>query len=101
MGGLARRSGLPVVVVARAGLGTINHSLLTIEAIERDGVNVDALVLSRRSDDDDRLVTTNVEQIGRRWAGRIVTFSSDPAALDALLRQIVSREKVPTGTFSG
>ncbi|HMG56379.1 MAG TPA: dethiobiotin synthase, partial [Kofleriaceae bacterium] len=31
MAGLARRFGFPVIVVARAGLGTINHSLLTLE----------------------------------------------------------------------
>nr|MBA3460968.1 dethiobiotin synthase [Deltaproteobacteria bacterium] len=42
---LARIIGLPVLVVARAGLGTINHTLLTIEAIERDGLRLGALVL--------------------------------------------------------
>lgn len=99
-GGLARCSGLPIVVVSRAGLGTINHSLLTIEAIERDGWHVEALVLSRRPEDEDPLVSTNVEQIGRRWAGSIITLGRDSAVLDPLLRRIVSREKVPMGTFS-
>jgi dethiobiotin synthetase len=37
MGGLARRLHMPVLVVARAGLGTINHTLLTLEAAKRDG----------------------------------------------------------------
>lgn len=31
MAGLARELGLPLLVVARAGLGTINHSVLTLE----------------------------------------------------------------------
>ncbi|HVK88647.1 MAG TPA: dethiobiotin synthase [Kofleriaceae bacterium] len=100
MGGLARRSGLRLVVVARAGLGTINHSLLTIEAAERDGIGVEALVLSRRADDDDVLVSTNVEQIARLWPGRIITFSGRLADLDPLLGRIVPREKVLAGTFS-
>jgi dethiobiotin synthetase len=32
---LIRQTGLPVLVVARPGLGTINHTLLTLEALER------------------------------------------------------------------
>src|SRR5690606_7031654 len=43
MGGLARTLGFPVIVVARATLGTINHSLLTIEAVEREGCELAAL----------------------------------------------------------
>ncbi|QGM44590.1 dethiobiotin synthase [Methylocystis heyeri] len=34
------RWGFPVVVVARTSLGTINHSLLTIEALRRRGIPV-------------------------------------------------------------
>lgn len=37
---------LPVVVVARAGLGTINHTLLTVESIERAGLPVAGIVLN-------------------------------------------------------
>lgn len=72
---LARRVGLPVLCVARAGLGTINHSLLTLEAIERDGLVIRALVLSVQPGDDPELAASNVEQIQRRWQGavRVVT----------------------------
>ncbi|HEY8240007.1 MAG TPA: dethiobiotin synthase [Kiritimatiellia bacterium] len=42
---------LPVVVVARPGLGTLNHSLLTVHELNRSGLNVIALVLNRISDD--------------------------------------------------
>jgi dethiobiotin synthetase len=38
--------GLPVVVVARPGLGTINHTLLTLEAARGVGLDVRAVVLS-------------------------------------------------------
>ena len=39
--------GLSTIVVARAGLGTINHSLLTMEALERRNIKVDGLILNR------------------------------------------------------
>lgn len=38
--------GLPCVVVARSGLGTINHTLLTLEALRRRGQQVAGLILS-------------------------------------------------------
>jgi dethiobiotin synthetase len=44
---LAKSLGLPAVVVARAGLGTINHTLLTVEALRRAGVTVAGVVINR------------------------------------------------------
>jgi dethiobiotin synthetase len=43
---LARELALPVVVVARPGLGTINHTLLTLEAARAAGVQVARVVLN-------------------------------------------------------
>ena len=43
---LAAAFNLPAVVVARPDLGTINHSLLTIEAVRTAGVPVAGLVIS-------------------------------------------------------
>lgn len=60
---LARRSGLPVLIVARAGLGTINHTLLTHEAVLRDGLRVAAIILSVRPDDDLAFARSNAEMI--------------------------------------
>ncbi|CAK0764568.1 ATP-dependent dethiobiotin synthetase BioD [Azospirillaceae bacterium] len=40
------RLGLPVIVVARSGLGTINHTLLTIEALARRDVKVLGIVMN-------------------------------------------------------
>jgi len=36
----------PVVIVARAGLGTINHSLLTVDAVRSRGLDVAAVLLN-------------------------------------------------------
>jgi dethiobiotin synthetase len=85
MGGLARLCGLPILVVATATLGTINHSLLTIEAIERDGQRVAGLILSQCPGDDESLVATNIEQLRLRWGGWIVVLRADPSVLDPLL----------------
>jgi len=41
---LVRHLGLPVVVVCRTGLGTLNHTTLTVRAIRADGVDVVGLV---------------------------------------------------------
>jgi dethiobiotin synthetase len=42
----ARELGLPVVIAARPGLGTINHTLLTLEAARVAGLEVRAVVLT-------------------------------------------------------
>ncbi len=38
---------LPVVIVARAGLGTINHTLLTVRALRASGAGVAGVVINR------------------------------------------------------
>ena len=64
---LAREFGYPLIVVARCGLGTINHSLLTIEAAERRGLRVAGIVLNQaRPDDDLALAADNAVEIATR-----------------------------------
>jgi dethiobiotin synthetase len=43
---LAAALGLPLVVAARPGLGTINHTLLTVESARAAGLDVRAVVLT-------------------------------------------------------
>lgn len=40
------RQGWPIIIVARAGLGTINHTLLTVESARRRGVKIMAVILN-------------------------------------------------------
>ncbi|HVT06658.1 MAG TPA: dethiobiotin synthase [Polyangia bacterium] len=44
---LVERLGLPVLVVARTALGTINHSALTVRELRRRGVPIAGLVLNQ------------------------------------------------------
>ncbi len=62
---LAVALALPVVVVARAGLGTVNHTALTLEALLRRGLEVRAVVLNRTAPDDDPSVPHNAAEIAR------------------------------------
>lgn len=56
---LAERLGLPVVLVGRAGLGTLNHCALSAEALSRRGIEIAAIVLNRVQAEDDATVSTN------------------------------------------
>jgi len=43
---LVKEFDLPVVIVARTGLGTINHTLLTVQAAKNRGLNVKGVILN-------------------------------------------------------
>jgi dethiobiotin synthetase len=43
---LARDLGLPVIIVARLGLGTINHTLLTVRQAQATGLTVAGIILN-------------------------------------------------------
>ncbi|HSI79797.1 MAG TPA: dethiobiotin synthase [Solirubrobacterales bacterium] len=86
MGGLARRLGLPVIVVARGTLGTINHTLLTVEAVGRDGQQIAAVVMSCRPGEDPAFVKENADEIRRRFSGLVLCLWTDPGVLDGLLQ---------------
>jgi len=62
---LARCIAVPVLVVARAGLGTINHAALTVRAIRSAGLEVAAVVLSMRPDDEHAFALQNAIEISR------------------------------------
>jgi dethiobiotin synthetase len=57
----------PVLVVARRGLGTINHTLLTIESIRRYGLPIAGVILNEPSPaGEDLSVRDNAVEIARR-----------------------------------
>jgi dethiobiotin synthetase len=56
---------LPIVIAARTGLGTINHTLLTIEAARAVGLDVAAVVMTPWPDEPDEMVRSNKATIER------------------------------------
>jgi dethiobiotin synthetase len=53
----------PLVVVARAGLGTLNHTALTVEAIERRGLRCLGLVIGAWPREPDLAAECNLEDL--------------------------------------
>jgi dethiobiotin synthetase len=62
---LAVALGMPVLVVARAGLGTVNHTALTCEALRARGLAVAGVVLNRLSAASDPSEPHNPAEIER------------------------------------
>jgi dethiobiotin synthetase len=54
---------LPLIVVARAGLGTINHTVLTVKAAQQGGVPVAGVIINRYPDKPSLAEETNPEVI--------------------------------------
>src|SRR6185295_18187030 len=57
---------LPVVLVARAGLGTLNHTGLSLAALKARKIPVRAVVLSKSSPDEDPSESDNPKLIAAR-----------------------------------
>jgi len=66
---MAERLGLEAVVVARAGLGTLNHVQLTVEALRQRAVPVRAVVLNGRGPSPDLAESTNPAALRRLLPG--------------------------------
>ncbi len=83
---------LPVVLVARAGLGTLNHTALSLEALEHRGVPVRAVVLSQGAPTADPSREDNAHWIARRHRVRVlgpVPFEPDPAHRQRLFQEVL------------
>lgn len=70
----ARDLGYPVVIVAPAGLGTINHTLMTVEAARAVDLDVDLVVLNPWPPDPGRLELSNRETIARLAGVEVATL---------------------------
>jgi len=71
---LARDLAMPVVVVAAPGLGTINHTLLTIEAVRDSGLEVAKVVLNPWPADPSALERSNLEMIAALGSVEVETM---------------------------
>jgi dethiobiotin synthetase len=71
---LAGDLGLPVLIAARAGLGTINHTLLTLRAARAAGLDVRAVVLTPWPRRPDAIERSNRETIERLGAVEVATL---------------------------
>jgi dethiobiotin synthetase len=78
---------LPLVIAAPPGLGTINHTLLTIDAARAAGLNVAAVVLTPWPVEPPRMTLSNRETITRMGAIEVATLEEISSAdIPALAR---------------
>jgi dethiobiotin synthetase len=70
--------GLPVVIAARPGLGTINHTLLTLEAARCAALHVAAVVLTPWPTEPTRIEDSNRDTIARLGAVEVATLANIP-----------------------
>ena len=85
---LALDLGYPLVVVASPGLGTINHTLLTLESARATGLEVAAVVLTPWPPDPTEIERSNSETIASLGGVEVLTLSpldlADPDSWPAL-----------------
>ena len=62
---LMKRWGVRALVVARLGLGTINHTLLTCRYLQREGIPIAGVILNDNEGKKDLAARTNPEMLGR------------------------------------
>lgn len=62
---LAARLRLPVVVVTRPGLGTLNHTALTLAEMRRHGLELAGLIVCAYPQDPDLATRSNLEELVR------------------------------------
>ena len=91
---LAVDLGLPLVVAARPGLGTINHTLLTVEAARAAGLDVAAIVLTPWPAEPSAIERSNRETISRLTGIEVTTLphvaAPEPELLAAAGRHLTS-----------
>ncbi len=83
---LAKDLNLPVVIVSRPGLGTINHTLLTIDALKNKGLDIPGVIINSSEKNRKGLSEkTNPEVIER--LGGVSVLGSLPYSENADLLQ--------------
>ncbi len=73
---LAAELGLPVLIAARPGLGTINHTLLTLAAAREGGLDVRAVVLTPWPAAPSEIERSNLATIARIGGIEVATLAA-------------------------
>src|SRR5205085_7967510 len=82
---LAGDLGLPLVIAARPGLGTINHTLLTLEAARSAGLTVAGVVITPWPKQPSTMEDDNRATIARLGDVEVATLAQMPRADPALM----------------
>lgn len=87
---IAKELKLPVVIVAANKLGAINHTLLTVEAIRRRGMNIIGIIFNNLSTKTNKIILKdNVEIIKKLTGEKILGVLPRIKAKDSLCQQFL------------
>ena len=88
---MIKRMGLPTLIVARPNLGTINHTLLTVECLRGRGVKIAGIVLNDlRADQAGDAERTNPVVIAAFARAPVLGVVRDAAGLDVTKQKLGS-----------
>ncbi len=100
---LIKALNVPILLVARTGLGTLNHTGLSLDALSRRGILVHAVLLAKVTDASDPSEHDNAEWLSRRHGVRVLgpvpyvrSAGRRRAAYRQALRSLLSAEGVGT-----
>jgi len=100
MARLAADLGYPALVVCRPGLGTLNHTVLSVEHLRRAGVEVAGLVVCGEFNPEDLSHTTNPAELERLTGvgilARVPWLDLEPGALPGHLAGVAA-DAISTG----
>ncbi len=54
---------IPTIIVSRSGLGTLNHTFLTIEALRSRNIRITGIIFTDSAEEDETLVEDNIRTI--------------------------------------
>jgi len=89
---------LPVLLVARAGLGTLNHTALSLEALGRRHIPILAVVLNKTTPEEDPAESDNADFIHHRHGIRVlgpIPFAEDPSRRLQAMKRILKPWVLP------
>ncbi len=105
---LVEASRCPVILVSRSGLGTINHTLLSIDLIRRKGIELYGVVMNRagyegkKDETDEKIVRDNCLIISKLTKAAVygpIPYGAEPVSemaasvVDPLSKRILRRIK--------
>jgi dethiobiotin synthetase len=97
--------GLPVILAARPGLGTINHTLLSIREIQRSGLTLHGIIFCETTGAGwGEIEDNNVETIGRMGKARVlgrIPYMPELAEKNAISPQVFRRYSAQLRAGSG
>jgi dethiobiotin synthetase len=90
---LIKKLGLPAVVVARPGLGTINHTLLSVQKLRGRKIKILAIILIKGSGRNDLSEKTNAETLRELTGLPVIEIKKGAGISAGQLKWLINEKK--------